>query len=858
MANEKKSYETLQQENAMLRQRIAHLEQTIQHLTHQFSEATGRLPHVEQVHSSPYVHQPHEEDVASISYQKLFEQLPIPIVIFCTDGYAVAMNNTNEEFIQTPKETVIGHYNIFEDPEAIQKGYLAHFKRALQGGIARMPPTCYDTSHTNLTGRTQDKHVWSETTYFPLQDDQGTIRYIVEASLDVTHHKQIEQALIRSEERYRVISELVSDFAYAARIKPNGVPVMEWMTDALLHITGYTIEEIETNGGLFSLVHAEDVHQVAASVQHVLDGHTDVSDFRIMTKKGRTRWLRAHAKPIFDSYENRVVYLYGAAQDITERVQHEHEREAIIAVAAALRTASNRAEMIPILLNQINTLLQASGTALVICHAETKETMVEVGLGCWEHMTQKRLPTETAMCQHIIATGQPFLTNNAQEEIAHISLDVGTQQAIACVPLIAQEQTTGILCVGCANAITDEEMNLLSAICDMAANALHRIILHEQTERRLQQLRALHDIDQAITTSLDISQTLSMLLDHVTIQLSIDACDVLLYNSVSKELEYAAGRGFHTATIESTRIPLGEGYAGRSAQERRSIIIPDTRQMPMKSNLAAMFQTENIIAYYGIPLIARNQIKGVLELLHRSPFTPSQEWLDFLYALTEQAAIAIDNAEMFAELQRSNDELLLAYDATIEGWARALELRDVETEGHSRRVTEMTMHFAQTMHFSDEELVHIRRGAILHDIGKMAIPDAILLKPGPLTDEEFAVMRQHTVYAYQLLSPIPFLRPSLDIPYCHHERWDGNGYPQGLKGKEIPISARIFAVVDVCDALRSNRPYRKGWSEEQVCSYIQEQAGTHFDPQVVEIFLEYMCCRTTCQNSNVERESYTM
>jgi putative nucleotidyltransferase with HDIG domain len=238
-----------------------------------------------------------------------------------------------------------------------------------------------------------------------------------------------------------------------------------------------------------------------------------------------------------------------------------------------------------------------------------------------------------------------------------------------------------------------------------------------------------------------------------------------------------------------------------------------------------------------VPLIAKGRVTGVLEIFHRAPLDAEQEWLDFLEALADQAAIAIDNAALFDGLQRSNLELIRAYDATIEGWSHALDLRDEETEGHSERVMEMTIRLAQSREMSAADLVHVRRGALLHDIGKMGIPDDILLKPGPLTNEEWTIMRKHPQYAYEMLSPIAFLRPALDIPYCHHEKWDGTGYPRGLMGDRIPLAARLFAVVDVWDALRSDRPYRQGWPEAEVMEHIHTQAGRHFDPEVVDAFL---------------------
>jgi putative nucleotidyltransferase with HDIG domain len=190
------------------------------------------------------------------------------------------------------------------------------------------------------------------------------------------------------------------------------------------------------------------------------------------------------------------------------------------------------------------------------------------------------------------------------------------------------------------------------------------------------------------------------------------------------------------------------------------------------------------------------------------------------------------------ELENAQIELEQAYNATLEAWSRLLDLRDNDTEGHSQRVTAMTLRLARALGLSAAELVHIQRGALLHDIGKMGVPDAILHKPGPLDDAEWSVMRKHPVYAYETLSGIPFLAQALDIPHYHHEKWDGTGYPRGLKGEQIPLAARIFAIVDIWDALRSDRPYRKGWPEERVRQHIRDLAGAHLDPNIVDVFLE--------------------
>lgn len=192
------------------------------------------------------------------------------------------------------------------------------------------------------------------------------------------------------------------------------------------------------------------------------------------------------------------------------------------------------------------------------------------------------------------------------------------------------------------------------------------------------------------------------------------------------------------------------------------------------------------------------------------------------------------------ELEKAHRDLIISYDKTIEGWVNALDLRDKETEGHSIRVTQMAVRFAYKLGIPESEIESLRRGAILHDIGKLGVPDAILFKPAPLTAEEWAVMRKHTANAYEWLSGIEFLKPALEIPYCHHEKWDGSGYPRGLKGEEIPMAARMFAIIDVWDALLSDRPYRPAMDESTVIEYIRKNSGSHFDPSLVEVFISLL------------------
>lgn len=408
------------------------------------------------------------------------------------------------------------------------------------------------------------------------------------------------------------------------------------------------------------------------------------------------------------------------------------------------------------------------------------------------------------------------------------------------VPVERENKLLGVLGVlsNTLNAFTPMDERLLVLFANQAAVAMENARLFEATEHQLKRLHALHAIDEAIKGSVDLKVTLNVVLEQAITLLNVDAASVLILNPYLNTLEYVAGRGFHSSDIEREPVQIGQGLAGTVALEQKRMVIPKLSAHLDRAVRLAMLEPEGFETYIGLPLIVKGTVRGVLELFHRAPLDPGSEWLDFLQALAGQAAIAIDNASLFRNLQRSNLELSLAYDGTIEGWSRALDLRDKETEGHTERVSALTLKLARALGVREEELVHIRRGALLHDIGKMGIPDQILLKPGPLTDQEWEIMRRHPIMAYELLSPIAYLRPALDIPYYHHEKWDGTGYPRGLKGELIPLAARIFAVVDVWDALTSDRPYRPAWEEAKALAHIRAESGKHFDPQVVEPFLK--------------------
>ncbi|MBT3316113.1 MAG: GAF domain-containing protein [Anaerolineae bacterium] len=357
------------------------------------------------------------------------------------------------------------------------------------------------------------------------------------------------------------------------------------------------------------------------------------------------------------------------------------------------------------------------------------------------------------------------------------------------------------------------------------------LIAVHRTSQRLQHLHSPESLAQ------EIIHVLEELLDY-------EYGAVLLINKSTKELLPFAlsdqGRGstfidMDKAYISSRGIRVGIGITGGVAQTGKSEHIGDVRQDKRYFSMR-----DDIRSELCVPLINKKEIIGVINIETIKLNAYSEIDLRVLETVASQIAIAIDNANLYANLEKSHTALSLAYDNTLKGWARALELRDVEIKGHSNRVTDTTLRLARIMGIKGDDLEHVRRGALLHDIGKMGIPDSILLKPGKLTKKEWGIMRQHPVYAYKMLSDIPYLEPALDIPYYHHENWDGSGYPQGLVGEEIPHSARIFSIVDVWDALLSDRPYRKAWSKEKTYTYLIKNKGIHFDPHVVDVFMDML------------------
>jgi PAS domain S-box-containing protein/putative nucleotidyltransferase with HDIG domain len=542
------------------------------------------------------------------------------------------------------------------------------------------------------------------------------------------------------------------------------------------------------------------------------------------------------------AFANQAATAIENARLFAETRNRLEELEVLNRISTELRVAQNVREMLPLLLDEALKALHCnSGTVWLFDHASGL-LKTQAARGWFAEITESPVKPTEGIAGSVFTTGQPFISREfASDPITRESLRrfLPPGWGGACVPIRTGQETLGVMfaSVKLPRQLQQEEVHLLVTISEIAGNAIRRADLHEQTERQLKRLASLRSIDMAISTILDLRVTLGILIDHIVSQLHVDAVNILLLNSSTQLLYHAAGIGFRSDSFKNIQLFAGDSLASQVIRLRTTIYIPDLNEQKYNEKIQSL-AGEGFVTYFGVPLITKGQVKGVLEVYHRSRTDPDAEWRGFLDTLSGQAAIAIDNALLFEELQQTNLNLSLAYDATIEGWSKALDLRDRETEGHTLRVTKTTLQLAELMGVGPAESVHIRRGALLHDIGKMGVPDSILFKPGPLTEAEWIIMRRHPEFAFDMLSSIAYLRQAVEIPYCHHERWDGSGYPRGLHDDQIPLSARLFAVVDVWDALTSDRPYRKAWTKEAAIDYIHKASGTHFDPRIVEAFLK--------------------
>jgi len=722
------------------------------------------------------------------------DALPEHIAILDERGGILAVNAAWRAF---------GRDNGWRDPQAgVGASYLAGYDAAAQVGddaARQMVQGIRDVLDLRAPSFQQEYacHAPQEQRWFALQvtrfAGEGPVRVVV-AHQNITARVRADEQLIAERDLLRTLMDTVPDALY---IKDSVSRYLR-VNAAQAHALGVATPQ-ETVGTTDA-----DYYPPALARQFVTQerrllatGEPLINDLEDQSSRGQgTRWILSSKAPVRQG--DQITGLVGISRDITAFRRAEEERERFFTLSLDLMCVVG-----------MNGYLKDVNPAFEQTLGFTpEEVCTEPFLSFVHPGDQAATVAEVAK----LAAGEHTLSFENRCRCKD-----GTYRWLLwnAVPVPAE----GILYATARDITERKEME------------------HRQRQH-LARLSALHAIDTAIADSLDLHRTLEVVLDQVCAQLDVDAAQVLVLDEHTLTLECVATRGFQGYEVQSLRLRLGQGHAGRAALERRLVVAPDLARE--EGARVPRVADERFVAYAAAPLIAKGQVQGVLEVFHRAPLEQDAGWTDFLLTLAEQTVIAIDNAQLYQGLQRSNTELLLAYDATIEGWSRALDLRDKETEGHSQRVTALSLRLAQGLGMAGEELVQMRRGALLHDIGKMGVPDAILLKPGPLSEEEWVVMRRHPASAYDLLAPVPYLRPALDIPYCHHEKWDGTGYPRNLRGEQIPLAARIFAVADVYDALSSDRPYRPAWPAERVRAHLASLSGTHFDPAVVDTFLHLL------------------
>jgi len=691
----------------------------------------------------------------------------------------------------------------------------------------------------------------------PLRDEKGAIIGAIETAFEISKQKTTEKKRIKeAEERFQAIAEYAMD---AIIMIDDEGKVIYW-NPASERIFGYSNPEMtgkDVHDVLMPEEYREQFRKGFEAFCKTGEGPAvgKIVELTAKHKSGAKIPIEITVSPV----QRRGRYwALGIIRDITERKKAEekihHQQQVLSTLYRAAENLLEDLSLIDQAKKVVRIVVESFGLTLAWLGRAEKDGTISLLAHYPEDISYPReitvrwddSPEGQGPSGRVVRTGLPQITEDisiAPQFIPwkDVALKQGGIASSAAFPLIARGNTFGFLALysNQAGFFTEERVTEIQSFTNLAAAALENARLYEENLSRIQRITALRNIDMAITGSLDLRVVTRVALDEIVKQLKVDAAAILLFNPYTQMLEYLDAKGFYTTGIKKTRIPMGSGACGRVVQDGKLIHIADLSRVDDQVFLQSrLLKEEGFASYYGVPLVSKGKILGVLEIFHRTAHKGNSEWMDFLETLAGQVAMALENASLVDDILHKHTELINAYNQTIEGWGTALSLKEEETAEHSQRVTEMTVELAKVLGMEKEELYHVRLGALLHDIGKIGIPDSILLKPGKLTDDEMEVMRKHPDYAFQMLAPIAYLRKALEIPYCHHEKWDGTGYPRGLKGREIPLSARIFAVVDVWDALSSDRPYRKAWSKDKVIEHIQKQSGSHFDPEVVEWFIK--------------------
>jgi PAS domain S-box-containing protein len=621
---------------------------------------------------------------------------------------------------------------------------------------------------------------------YVLKDNMGRLPSSIEHAL----------AAYESEKRAKIDNALIALQATALGVAPVAIVVVdpqgfvEWVNPAFESLTGYGANDVL--GLAFG--------SISSGMEREAFEHSEALSISIEKRKNGSLYYEERKICPVVEHDGSVSHFVVIKKDVTQSEQEKRELALEVEFSDVLRSAKTMEglsqQVVGVLGNQFPEAKAG------VCLLSKGETRAERWYG-----------TRPAKS---LSPGK----------LRHFRRELG-----------AQEERIGYLVFQYPVSTPLDIDRILADFCARLESTLQKMLAQKKIATQLGHISFLKLIGSTITSILDFESIATPLLERIREILDCDATALYLIEKDSNTLVCHARCNFRSGMTQRIAIDPGEKYVGIAAEEQRIVSVSEFEDLDHQGQFYKLIKLEEFSSQHCAPIIVGNKTIGVLEVFQRKLFTPSSEWLILFDAIATQTGLALDYNTIFADLQRTFIDLKLSYEATIDGWSRAMDFRDQETEGHSRRVTTLTATLALKMGLTGEKIDEINRGALLHDIGKIGIPDSILKKAGPLDEEEWKLMKRHPRIAYQMLERIPYLKNSLNIPLYHHEKWDGSGYPEGLRGEAIPIEARLFSIVDVFDALTSDRPYRDAWSVEKTVAYIREQSGKQFDPKIVDEFL---------------------
>ena len=644
------------------------------------------------------------------------------------------------------------------------------------------------------------------------------------------------------QENTRQIKNLMDNLpGIAYRCKNDKNWTMEFISAGCRQLTGYDAEDLQFNKKLSfnDLIHLDDRKKVWTEIQKAIKEERHYRlEYRIRTADNLEKWVWEQGSLV--NGKHGILTLEGFITDISDRRQREFNMQSLIEIGDVIRKSSDDSDMGNKILAYIAARYGTACSAIAMVSNQSDSIAMEYVQGEWGGLRNKELSIKGCNCQETIQKNKPiFMDSQLNSGFICEPLKNNKSRYIAFFSLVTDEKVFGLLMAGRDIQFSGNDIQVFTAIGDLVSSALERYKLIKRLEKQLKRVESLHTIDQAITGVFDISVINRVILEEVRKQLEADAADIMHFNPLTNTLDLKGDAGFRSSFIRTTKLPISTSIAGKVLMDRSVFEVPDLSNNPVEFQIRE-WNDEGFKAYFAYPLIVKGKPIGVMELFFKHCFYPDQEWLKFFESLATQAAVAYDSYHTFSDLQKVKQNLANTYNAALETWSKSLELTNIESHGHIQRVTHQTLRMARILGISDNELPNVERGALLHDIGKLGILDEILLKKGKLTDSEWHEIEKHPVIAKDLLSGVNLLKDAIEIPFSHHENWDGSGYPQGLKGETIPLAARIFAVVETYDALLSDKPYRKAWVKEKAIDYLIEEKGKKFDPEIVNAFLRIL------------------